>query len=102
MIELARRFRDTPRQPLRRALNQMARELLLAQSSDWAFIMKMGTMVDYAVSRTKEHMENFNTLYDQIQAGLIDDPALARLEQRNNIFPNLNFECYAEDNQPAN
>ena len=27
-----------------RALNQAARELLLAQSSDWAFIMKTGTM----------------------------------------------------------
>jgi len=29
---------------VKRALNQMAREQLLAQSSDWAFIMKTGTM----------------------------------------------------------
>ena len=39
-----------------RALNQAARELLLAQSSDWAFIMKTGTMVEYAVKRTKDHI----------------------------------------------
>ena len=32
-----------------RALNQAARELLLAQSSDWPFIMKTGTVVEYAV-----------------------------------------------------
>ena len=44
MVELARTFPDVP--PLkRRALNQAARELLLVQSSDWAFIMKTGTMV---------------------------------------------------------
>jgi 1,4-alpha-glucan branching enzyme len=29
------------------------RELLLAQSSDWAFIMRTGTMVPYAVRRTR-------------------------------------------------
>ena len=43
----------------RRALNQAARELLLAQSSDWAFIMKTGTMVDYAVRRTREQPAPF-------------------------------------------
>jgi 1,4-alpha-glucan branching enzyme len=35
-----------------RALKQAAREVLLAQSSDWAFIMKTGTAVEYAVKRT--------------------------------------------------
>ena len=32
-----------------RALNQLARECLLACSSDWPFIMTMGTMAPYAV-----------------------------------------------------
>ncbi len=46
---------DSPaRPPLEaRALNQAARELMLAQSSDWAFIMKTGTVVEYAVRRTQ-------------------------------------------------
>ncbi|MDH7579161.1 MAG: DUF1957 domain-containing protein, partial [Bacillota bacterium] len=52
---------------LRRALNQAARELMLAQSSDWAFIMSTGTMVEYAVRRTKTHINNFLGLHDQIQ-----------------------------------
>jgi len=51
----------------RRALNQAARELMLAQSSDWAFIMKMGTVVEYACERTKVHVLNFNHLYEQIK-----------------------------------
>ena len=61
----------------RRALNQAARELLLAQSSDWAFIMKTGTMVEYAIRRTKEHVLRFTRLHDQIRAGQIDPDWLA-------------------------
>ena len=40
----------------KRALDQAARELLLAQASDWAFIIARGTVVDYAVRRTTEHL----------------------------------------------
>ncbi|MFM6307962.1 MAG: 1,4-alpha-glucan branching protein domain-containing protein, partial [Dolichospermum sp.] len=46
-----------------KALNQAARELLLAQSSDWAFTMRTGTMVPYAVRRTRSHLMRFNKLY---------------------------------------
>ena len=48
MVELAQQHPDAGSRCSRRALNQAARELLLAQSSDWAFIMKTGTMVEYA------------------------------------------------------
>ena len=39
----------------KRALNQAARELMLMQSSDWAFIMRTGTTVSYATRRMNEH-----------------------------------------------
>jgi 1,4-alpha-glucan branching enzyme len=79
----------------RRALNQAARELLLAQSSDWAFIMQTGTMVDYAVRRTKEHVSNFTRLHDELRSGQIDEAHLAWLEQRHNIFPAIDYKVYA-------
>ena len=44
MVELANMY-SNPDENLLRALNQAARELLLAQSSDWAFIMNSGTML---------------------------------------------------------
>jgi 1,4-alpha-glucan branching enzyme len=94
MVELARRYPDA--QGLRRrALNQMARELLLAQSSDWAFIMKTGTMVEYAVERTRVHVLNLNALYDQIRNDDIDEPWLSVLEARHNCFPDLDYRVYA-------
>jgi len=79
---------------LERALNQAARELLLAQGSDWAFIMFADTMVEYAVKRTKTHLNNFNRLRQEIHAGTIEESALSVLEKRNNIFPEIDFRVY--------
>jgi len=93
MIALARDYNE-PTDLERRALNQAARELLLAQSSDWAFIMKTGTMVEYAVRRTKEHILRFNRLHDQIRTGAIDEGWLAWTESRDNIFPEIDFRVY--------
>lgn len=79
---------------LRRALNQAARELMLAQSSDWAFIMSTGTMVEYALRRTKTHLNNFLRLYGEIEGGRIDEGWLSDLEHRNNIFPDMDYNWY--------
>jgi 1,4-alpha-glucan branching enzyme len=94
MVELARENPD-PTPLRRRALNQAARELLLAQSSDWAFILKTGTMVEYARERTRVHVINFNHLHDQLKANQIDDTWLSEIERRHNLFPNLDFRIYA-------
>jgi len=76
--------------PLRwRGLRQAARELLLAQSSDWAFIMKTGTMVPYAVARTRAHITNFNKLAHDLTAGALDEWWLAEIENRHNVFPDI-------------
>ncbi len=80
---------------LRRALNQAARELLLAQSSDWAFIMKTGTMVEYARERTRVHVNTFNYLYDLITRGEIDEIWLSEIERRHNLFPEIDYRIYA-------
>ena len=77
-----------------RALNQAARELMLAQSSDWAFIMKMQTAVDYAVNRTKEHINRFERLYHAIREDRLEEQEIADQEQRDNIFPDLTYRYY--------
>jgi 1,4-alpha-glucan branching enzyme len=84
---------------LRRALNQAARELLLAQSSDWAFIMKTGTVVPYAVRRTQRHIGNFIGLDEQITGNRIDQQWLRELETKNNIFPDLDYRIYSSSDQ---
>ncbi len=77
-----------------KALNQAARELLLAQSSDWAFIMRTGTMVPYAVRRTRSHLMRFNKLYEDIKVNKVDSGWLEKIEVMDNIFPSINYRVY--------
>jgi len=81
---------------LQRALNQAAREVLLAQSSDWAFIMKTGTTVSYAVKRTREHINRLFELSGMIEDNRIDEQILSELEWKDNIFPEIDFKIYAD------
>lgn len=78
----------------KRALNQAARELLLAQSSDWAFIIKTGTMVEYAVRRTRDHVSRFHKLFEDINRNQIDQDWLEEIEWRDNIFPEIDYRVY--------
>ena len=94
MIEIARANRETNNPLIERALKQSARELLLAQASDWAFLMKTHTAPEYAAQRTKDHLLRFNRLYEQIRDRQIDSVFLAECEERNNIFPNLDWRYY--------
>ena len=93
MVETARRNPEVD-DIRRRALNQMARELLLAQSSDWAFIMKTGTHVDYAANRTKDHIDRFTRLWTQVNNNSIDIPYLQGIESTDNIFPDIDYKVY--------
>ena len=93
MVILAGRFPDADG-ITKRALNQAARELLLAQGSDWAFIMKTGTMVEYAHKRTKDHIARFDRLYHDIVNAHVNDQWLKEVEHRDNIFPDIDYRIY--------
>ena len=93
MTELARRFRQPG--PLQaRALRQAARELLLAQASDWPFILRTGSSPDYARKRPTEHLLRFTALYDQLSKGQLDQPWLAQIEWRDNLFPDIDYRYW--------
>jgi 1,4-alpha-glucan branching enzyme len=93
MIELVERFHD--RNPLiDRALNQAARELVLAQASDWAFIMTTGTMVPYSEKRTRDHIHNLYGLYLQLMEDRLEEDWLSALEWQDNIFPEIDYHYY--------
>jgi 1,4-alpha-glucan branching enzyme len=97
MHRIAVRYGESPGpDPLaRRALNQAGRSLLLAQASDWAFIMKTGTAVEYAQGRIRDHLARCHWLIDAVEAGTVDGARLAALETMDNIFPELDFRIWA-------
>lgn len=79
----------------KRALNQCMRELLLAQSSDWPFIINNGTSEEYAARRFRDHISRFNHLSQAIESGMLEATQVEALEIMDNIFPDANFELYA-------
>ena len=77
-------------------LAQAARELLLAQASDWQFIITTGAVTDYAERRFALHAGDAELLVavleDAVEGGVI--PARAHgiaeeLQRRDALFPNL-------------
>jgi 1,4-alpha-glucan branching enzyme len=105
MSELVRRFGDPNPSPgsaetalppplLERLLKQAGRELLLAQASDWPFILRTGTSPDYARRRINDHLHRFGLLYSQALGGQIDESLLERFESCDNLFPNLNVQYW--------
>jgi len=93
MTELANKH-VAPDQLTHRALNQAARELLLAESSDWAFQIFQGTTVEYATRRFRSHIRRFNHLADGVETGSIDIEKLEEIESRDSIFQELDFSVY--------
>ena len=94
MCELASIFPNEGNTLRRQALNQCARELLLAQSSDWLFIITNGTMVEYAHKAIKDHIGRFTKLYYQIKNNKIDAKYLLDIFDKDDIFPEIDYMIY--------
>ena len=99
MAELVNKFSinlcNSPKTDIvRRALNQAARELLLAESSDWPFIMKTGTMVPYAKKRITLHIGRFMRIYESLLRGTLDIEWFKEVERRDNIFSEMDCASY--------
>ena len=88
-----------------RILNQLARELLLAQSSDWAFQIYQGTTVQYSSNRFRSHIHRFDLLAKMLegsQSSLAPEQLelLTEIESRDNIFPEIDYRVYCSPNLP--
>jgi 1,4-alpha-glucan branching enzyme len=78
----------------RPVLAQAARELLLAQSSDWQFIISTGAAADYAERRFQEHCADAEQLIAALGPGReANIEAVQRqaeeLGRRDQVFPNV-------------
>jgi len=58
-------------------------------------------MIAYAERRVREHIVAFTNLYNQIEAGAINEPYLSDLEARDNIFPDISYRVFATPEQGA-
>lgn len=94
MTEVACAHASDDRALTDRVLKQLARELLLSQSSDWAFLIKTGTARAYATKRVTDHLLRFNRLHEQFTSNTLDEDFLSNCEGRDNLFPDVNWRYY--------
>ena len=71
------------------------RELLLAQASDWTFLVGGGTARDYADRKIRLHLARFEDLHDRVRRGAVEQAELAALEAVDNFFPHLDYRAWA-------
>ena len=84
-------------------MQQLCRELLLLESSDWQFLITTGAARDYAESRFLTHNDQFLELKTIWQAfehdGALNEhmtTRLAEIEHRDSIFPDIDPSFWAE------
>jgi 1,4-alpha-glucan branching enzyme len=77
-----------------RVLRQAGRELLLAQASDWPFIITNGTTEQYARRRFHDHLNRFHDLLSRLDRREIDPTRLQALECMDALFPKLDYQLF--------
>jgi 1,4-alpha-glucan branching enzyme len=106
MSELAERFHGAgrhagapgknsePTEAEARALRQAGRELLLAQASDWPFMLRADSSPGYARRRVKEHLLRFIALHGQLTETRLDQQWLGEIESQDCVLPGADWKYW--------
>ncbi len=83
-----------------RILNQMAREILLMQGSDWPFLLFTAQAKEYANQRFHRHHQNFQKLLwaakDLSDGSRLSDQELMSMEEVDRVWPELELQAFKE------
>jgi 1,4-alpha-glucan branching enzyme len=83
-----------PTEDERCVLNQVARELLLLQSSDWPFLVTTGQAREYAIQRYSQHLERFNRLVSSLEAKRPNRTLAEEFYELDKVFPNIDYRWF--------
>ncbi|HME55102.1 MAG TPA: 1,4-alpha-glucan branching protein domain-containing protein [Candidatus Lokiarchaeia archaeon] len=100
--EIATKYSATQNPDLKRICQQLAREQLLLESSDWQFLISTWSARDYAEARVNLHHDNVVRLYKMaishgsgIEVPQVDWAFLEKLESDDGCFPNIDIAYWA-------
>lgn len=93
-MEVLERNFQAPTDDERYVLNQAARELLLAQSSDWQFLVTTGQAKEYAIQRYSQHLERFNKLAESLDQKTPDRRLAEEYWELDKVFPEIDYRWF--------
>ncbi|MGI5174623.1 DUF1957 domain-containing protein [Treponema sp. OMZ 840] len=95
MVDLADRFSGDSGLK-ERCLNLAAKQVLIAQSSDWPRMLHAGIKSDYACDIFKYSVQGFSTIYDSLGANSVSTEWLTRTEKDFPLFPWINYRIFGK------
>lgn len=95
--DLINRYYDTNSFQQKKMILQAVKEVLLAQSSDWPFMIWEGHHVSYATNRVKEHFEHFDKICNYLTNSKYDVSSFIEMEKKYNLMPDLSIEDLIND-----
>nr|3N8T_A Chain A, alpha-amylase, GH57 family [Thermococcus kodakarensis]3N92_A Chain A, alpha-amylase, GH57 family [Thermococcus kodakarensis]3N98_A Chain A, alpha-amylase, GH57 family [Thermococcus kodakarensis] len=103
MVAIVSRFRGRD-ELTNRVIEQLARELLILEASDWQFLITTGQAKEYAKRRVLIHSRDFHRLANElvryVKIGEFDVKLLEELEERDNPFRPVVVGPYVSENPP--
>jgi len=101
MVEFVNKYADTNDNNIKNILKQLARELLLLESSDWQFLISTWSARDYAENRVAEHYTRFKKLANMLETyasgNHVDEgdwTYLGILEKTDKIFEEIDYKFW--------
>lgn len=105
MREMAQTMADGPAKEI---VTQAGRELLLAEASDWQFLISTWAARDYAEARFQDHIDRFDQLAamaERVHQGgtltAIEQAFLLECQEKDAPFPHLNVKHWAKLDHPV-
>lgn len=95
MIDLAQRFTEDSGLKAR-ALNLAAKEILLAQSSDWPSMLQNKNYPDIAKEAFSQNISSFATVFESLGSNNTSTEWLTNTEKAHQIFPWINYRIFSK------
>lgn len=94
MVDLSDRFPNETGLKVR-LLDLGAKELMIAQSGEWAKMIHDGDFPEYAEKRFREAIKSFMIVFDALGSNTVSTEWLTKLEKEHVIFPWMNFRLFS-------
>ena len=93
MIDLTERFpaEDSLKE---RLLNMAAKQVLLAQSGEWAMMLHDSILTEYVEEQFKNEIISFTKVFDALASNTVSTEWLTGCEKKSPLFPWLNYRVY--------
>ncbi len=94
MIDLTERF-PAESGLKERLLNLAAKEVLLAQSSDWPLMLTKNQLPEYAEKMFTKNIISFTNVFSALASNTVSTEWLTKLEKEHALFPWINYKIFS-------